>query len=135
MLRWLSSACWIAAFSSASGISSGGLRRRAGGGHFVAEPLVERFFGLQGGAVEAVGAASVAQAHRLRHLGGFGFGEDVERGHAEGDDVGCLHHFRAGAGFVGGQGVDDFGPGFVDVRGGCGEVWQQESDDGFEIGA
>ena len=68
----------------------------------------------------------------MRHLGGFGLGEDVEGGHAEGDDVGGHQHFRSGAGFVAGQGVEDFGPGFVLVPGGCGEVWQQESDDRFK---
>ena len=98
-----------------------------GGWKFVAETLVERLFGLQGGAIEAVGATAVAEAHRLRHLGGFGLGEDVEGGHAEGDNVSRLQHFRSGAGFVGGKGVDDLGPGFVLVPGGCGEVGSRKA--------
>ncbi len=68
----------------------------------------------------------------MRHLGGFGLGEDVEGGHAEGDDVGGLQHFRAGAGFVGGEGVEDLGPGFLLVPGGGEEVGHQEGDDRFK---
>jgi hypothetical protein len=36
------------------------------GGHgweFIAETLVERLFGLEGGAIEAVGATAIAEAH------------------------------------------------------------------------
>jgi hypothetical protein len=43
-----------------------GFRHLGGGGwKLVAEALVERFFGVQGGAIEAVSAASVAEAHGL----------------------------------------------------------------------
>jgi hypothetical protein len=52
----------------------------------------------------------------------------VER---EGDDLGGLQHLRAGAGSVGGEGIDDFASGPTHVGGVDTEVWHQEGDDAF----
>ena len=85
-------------------------RHRIGGRcrQFTVKASVQGFFGVQGGAVQTVGTAPVADSHGLRHLRGFGFREDVERGHPESDDLGGLQHLRAGASGVGGKGIDDF---------------------------
>ncbi len=112
------------------------LRYRFGGsGWVVSEALVEGFFGPECRSVEPVGAAAVAEPHGLRHLRGFGLGQDVQCGHAEGDDLGGLQHFRAGAGAVGFECFDDLIAGVTRVlRRGC-DVGQEEGDEAFEEGA
>ena len=111
-------------------------RHRFGrGGDVVSEALVQGFFCLECRSVEAVGAAAITEAHGWGHVRGFGLGQDVQRGHAEGDDLGGLQHFSACAGGVRGECIDDLTAGVacVDRRGG--DVGQEEGDDAFEEGA
>ena len=109
-------------------------RHRFGGRcrQFAVKASVQGFFGVQSGAVQTVGTAPVADSHGLGHLRGLGLREDVERGHPESDDLGGLQHLRAGAGGVGGEGIDDFASGPAQVGGVDTEVGQQEGDNAFQ---
>jgi hypothetical protein len=109
--------------------------RFGGAGRVISEALVQGFFGPECRSVEAVGADPVAEPHGRGHIRGFGLGQDVQRGHAEGYDVGGLQHFGAGAGAVAVERFNDLIAGVAHVLRCGGDVGQEESDDAFEEGA